>query len=71
MDEYRERTGSEPDTTHFNKPGSFTGPSNLMTTTQGKLTPKTEGPLNEETVVTFDFSVEERQDVHAATLKVN
>ena len=71
MEQYREQTGSEPDTTSFNKPGSFTGPANQMTTSQGKITSKTEGPLNEETVIKFDFSMEDGQDFHAAKLMVS
>ena len=37
---------------------------------QGRVTHKTEGPLNEETVVKFDFAMGDGQDFHAATLKV-
>ena len=37
---------------------------------QGRVTHKAEGPLNEETVVKFDFAMGDGQDFHAATLKV-
>ena len=41
-----------------------------MDVLQGRVTHKTEGPLNEETVVKFDFAMGDGQDFHAATLKV-
>ena len=46
-----------------------------LTSTAGKIIPKTEGPLNEETVVKFDFSQElsrllQGHDFHAAKLMV-
>ena len=42
-----------------------------MTTTEGRISRKTEGVLNTETVIEFDFAPGDGQDFHAAKLMVS
>eukprot|EP00094_Tigriopus_californicus_P009705 TCALIF_09355-PA protein Name:"Similar to BMP4 Bone morphogenetic protein 4 (Suncus murinus)" AED:0.06 eAED:0.06 QI:0/0/0/0.66/1/1/3/0/354 len=77
IEQYREQTGLDVDTTNFRKPGAFTGHSNTLTTFPGKLlkhpgTMVKKGTIVEDqTVLQFDFQFDPKDnDMQAAILKV-
>lgn len=77
IEQYKEQTGLDVDTTNFRKPGAFTGHSNTLTTFPGKLlkhpgTLVKKGTIVEDhTVLQFDFQFDPKDnDMQAAILKV-
>ena len=71
IEQYKEQTGMDVDTTNFRKPGALTGFANTLTSYKGSLFRPDKSKLGTQTIVEFkNFTHDTGQDLQAAYIKV-